>query len=210
MYFNFYTDIILFLKGVIMPFSIKVTSYETQKSWEKNLTSEEFNQVYCFCQKSRNAVSMVDATLMPVRTDNLKNFSKDFFAPTVANYAIKVQGIVKKIFVILLALIIDAISFPFRLLTCIPRIIYNAKQEIHPLHKYLKQQQDVDDSILKTDHVLVKLNWEKVNPYNFSRHVDPQGVEHKEYHKNYHSEEKPINFKDLHKYEGSLYLRLGV
>ncbi len=136
-----------------MAYYIKVQNIENSLVWESNLTEQEFNKVKNWGAGHRTA-SIVAATVIPVRTNNLKNFSKDFFLPTTINHAVKVQNIVDKIFAVLAALPLDVLTFPVRLLTCIPRIISNTKQEEHLLRQYLINQ-NVDKKILENDHVRV-------------------------------------------------------
>lgn len=146
---------------------IKVFNSNNNTRWENNLSDEDFKQVEGYC-KSRNSVPIIPAIFKPVRTNNLKNFAKDFFLPTTINRAIKVQNTVGRIFAILFSLVLDTITFPIRLLTCIPRVISNSKQGEHPLFKYLKDQK-VDKKLLESDHVLVELAWETTDEHNFTQ-----------------------------------------
>ena len=118
-----------------MPTCIKVSNLDNNTEWEKELTDEEFPQVQGYVQ-GKSTIAIIPATFKPVRTNNLKNFSKDFFLPTTLNHAIKVQHTVGKIFAILASLVLDVLTFPIRLLTVIPRVISNAKPEENQLHKY--------------------------------------------------------------------------
>ena len=61
-----------------MPFSIRISNLANNSAWEKQLTSPEYQQVKDY-GKGENTVSIIPATFKPVRTNNLKNFSKDFF-----------------------------------------------------------------------------------------------------------------------------------
>lgn len=136
---------------------IQVSNLENNIVWQKQLSDKEYNRV-SGCTRSEYTVAVIPATLKPVRTNNLKNFSKDFFLPTTINHAIKAHHIAGKFFAILAALALDGITLPIRFLTCIPRIRSNAGKEEHPLHKYLINQH-VDKKLLESDHVRVKLGW---------------------------------------------------
>jgi hypothetical protein len=149
-----------------MSFSISVTNIENNSSWSKNLTETEYQNLKPLI-KGYDTVFAFRATLMPVRTNNLSNFAKDFFLPTVVNHAIEVQGVVGRIFAILGALILDSVTFPVRLLTCIPRVISNARQPENLFKKYLKAQ-DVEPRVLESGSVKAELNW-MTRPQSSSR-----------------------------------------
>lgn len=83
----------------------------------------------------RRTIYSLNALLYPVRTNNLKNFSKDFFLPNVCNIARRASLIVLMVFALF-----DIITFPIRVLTFLPRIIYNARHEKTSLEKYLIQE----------------------------------------------------------------------
>lgn len=78
-------------------------------------------------QQNNWPVSVFKATLMTVRSNNLRNFAKDFFFPTVFNQAVNIQNTTKRIFAILFSLALDVLTFPIRLVTYIPRIKKNAQ-----------------------------------------------------------------------------------
>lgn len=141
---------------------VKVMNLENHGTWEKQLAPDEFDRVQG-AMKSRDIVPLFLAAFTTVRSNNGKNFAKDFFLPTVVNHAFKVKNIVGMIFAVLGALIFDAITLPFRLLTTIPKVIANAREEVHPLLKYLKEQ-NVDKQLLSSDHVRVRLVWEAELP----------------------------------------------
>jgi len=91
-------------------------------------------------------------TLIPTRTNNLRNFAQDLFLPTFVNHALKLQNVVAKIFVILSALILDMLTFPIRLLTCMPKVLSNACQKQKP--KVLTgSDSDRDQKVVKADLV---------------------------------------------------------
>lgn len=140
-----------------MVYSIKVTHPDNKIFWRKQPTEEEFHAVNNYCINC-NSASVISATLKPIRTDNLKNFAKDFFLPTFFNQAIHVDNTAGKIFAILGSLVLDTITFPIRVITCIPRAISNAKREEHPLHKYLREE-EADEAILSSDWVKLKFGW---------------------------------------------------
>ncbi len=191
-----------------MPFSIKISNSDNNSAWEKQLTSSEYQQVEDYV-KGKNAVSIIPATFKPVRTNNLKNFSKDFFLPTTVNHAIKVQNMVGKIFAILASLVLDVLTFPIRLLTVIPRVISNAKQEENQLRKYLIIE-GVDKKLLESDHVKVRLEWEETSQSPTSFWTTNDGVQHSKHSQENHWREKNVNFIEVPRYDGSDHLTGGM
>lgn len=140
---------------------IKVSSLENKIFWEKQVSAKEIPQIKSYIDSKNNAVAIVPATLKPIRTNNFENFSKDFFLPTTINHAIRVENIVFKIFAILASLVLDVMTFPIRIFTCIPRIVSNAQRE-NLFQKYLKAE-GADKELIETDRVNVKLEWKKAN-----------------------------------------------
>lgn len=187
---------------------IKVYNLDNNTAWEKHLTNEEFSRVKGYVQ-GESTVDIILATLKPIRTNNLENFSKDFFLPTTINHAIKVQHIVGKIFAILASLVLDVLTFPIRLLTCIPRVISNARQTENLLHKYLVAE-GVDKKLLQSDHVKVRLEWEKTSQYPTSHWTTSDGVQYSSHSQEKHWSEKNVNFIEVPMYEGEDHLASGM
>lgn len=94
---------------------------------------DTFVRVFC---RSRRSWGVILSAAIPVRT-SLKDFHKDFFLPTVVNRALKINGLSKVIYV-LLALVFDVVTFPMRVVTVIPRAIYNTERQPHPLYELLQ------------------------------------------------------------------------
>ncbi len=110
--------------------NIKVTNPNNQIVWQKQLPETEYNEVEkCLTERS---VDGIRGCFFPVRTNNWSNFSKDFF-------------------------FVDLITLPVRVLTCIPRVIYNAIQEERPISIYLKKQNDANSQLLQTDHLVIEI-----------------------------------------------------
>lgn len=109
---------------------------------------------------SRNEVALMPATLYPVRTNNWKNFATDLFLPTVINHALAIENCVGKFFAALFALVLDTVTFPIRLLTCIPRVLINLCRGEHPLLTFLKDNNINDDFLLTAERVHVVLRWD--------------------------------------------------
>lgn len=138
-----------------MGYSIKVTNEKNNATWEKQIaTAEEFEKVRGY--EGRDFVCLFCGTFKPVRTNTCKSFASDFFFPTLVNHAIKVKSIAGKIFAIIAAIILDIITLPIRLFTCIPRAISNKVKGPDAFRKYLVEQ-NVDKKLLEVDHVTVQL-----------------------------------------------------
>jgi hypothetical protein len=186
---------------------IRIYNLENNEAWEKRLTDEEYNQVKDYVD-GKDSISMIPAMFKPVRTNNLKNFSKDFFLPTTINHAIRVQNTVGKIFAILASLVLDVFTFPLRLLTCLPRVISNANQKENLLHKYLITQ-GVEKKLLESDHVRIRLEWKRSNIVRTPIWTTKNGVKLK-HNQAKHWMEKNVNFIEVPTYEGSVHFSMGM
>jgi len=95
--------------------------------------------------------------LIPVRTHTLQALSEDLFFPNLIHTALKIDNLALKIFMIIGSVIWDVISLPIRIVTLIPRMIFNESKTSHPFYQYLIEQR-VDQRILDRDFVYV--TWE--------------------------------------------------
>jgi len=171
---------------------ITVTNIENNTAWKKQLNESERQEINEYLRASKRTVAIFPATLTPIRTNNLNNFSKDFFLPTTVNHAIKVQNTVKRFFVLLASLFLDIATFPIRFITFIPRIISNAVSKENPLKKYLIQEK-ADTKILESDHVHVRLDWVSNGFPNYIW-TDKNGNRHETDNQETHWRESMINF----------------
>jgi hypothetical protein len=179
-----------------MPYNVIISNLNNNTSWEKQLTAQEFPSVKSLV-RGFGTVGILSATLKPVRTNNFQNFAKDFFLPTLVNHAIKVENIIGKIFAILGALILDTLTFPIRIVTFIPRVISNGCQEQDLLKKYLINK-GVDPKLLDSDHVRVRLEWEKTTPYSQTAGK----IQHSMHCLEQHWSEQNVNFIEVPTYSG--------
>ncbi|EKD86217.1 MAG: hypothetical protein ACD_37C00407G0002 [uncultured bacterium] len=119
----------------------------------KNFNSvEEFQAVSSLCDNKRR-ISWLESLIIPVRTDTLGNFCQDFFLPGLFNKALKVKDVAIKMF-------LCVITFPIRLITVIPRCIYNVvyPKEAHPFYQYLINN-GVAAADLSAGHVYLETEW---------------------------------------------------
>ncbi len=149
-----------------MPNSISISNLHNNATWKKELTFEEVQAIRNFAN-GKKTVAIFPAAFMPVRTNNCKNFTNDFFLPTLINQALKIKSIALKIF----AFIFDFITFPFRFLFCVPRIIANAVRPENLFLKYLKNE-GVEPSLIDADSVRVQFIWESKEQHLKSRWTD--------------------------------------
>jgi hypothetical protein len=191
-----------------MTYRIKVYNLDSSLAWEKQLSNEEFPQVKDFA-KSRGCSSVIPAILKPTRTNNLTNFSKDFFFPVTLHYTIKMENTVRKIFIVLSSLALDMLTLPIRLLTLLPTVILHATAKRHLLIKYLMAE-GVNRKLLKSDHLKVRLEWEKICQFPTPQCKTKDGEQHIPHIERKHWREEYLNFILMPPYEGSDYVNSGI
>lgn len=120
---------------------------------------QEFQTVLNLCDNKRR-ISWLESLAIPVRTDNVENFCKDFFLPGLFNEALKTNDLATRIFLGMLMPIYDIISLPIRLITVIPRYIYNTNhsKESHPFYQYLIRN-GVAAEDLSDGYVYLETEW---------------------------------------------------
>ncbi|KAF3361459.1 Uncharacterized protein PHSC3_001833 [Chlamydiales bacterium STE3] len=101
---------------------------------------DEYERVLKLCKNKKNMAGLFKASIIPIRTDS-SSIGTDLFLPTLIHGVIKTKNASKVCF-ILLALLWDSVTLPFRLITLLPRVCYNAfaKSTDHPLIPYLKEK----------------------------------------------------------------------
>jgi hypothetical protein len=151
-------------------FSVKIQTYsEYDYRMNSFLLSKNFNTVAefntcteLFLKNNQKRIGCLKALLIPVRTDRFGNLCKDFFLPTVSAYltATKVQSLFCRILISLILAPVDIISFPFRVITIIPRFIYNMAhpKESNAIYKYLISE-GIDAQRLKEGYVFAEISW---------------------------------------------------
>lgn len=94
-----------------MPYAIRVkedSDYTTPWKFEITFVSfDEYNKVAQLCVSGKTIRSFDIQMLGKFRTDNWKNFSRDFFFPMVSTDYEKVNGCALKIFFLIGAIILD-------------------------------------------------------------------------------------------------------
>ena len=118
--------------------ALLVTPYSGSARWTKEISADGRAQIEGW-SKNHQVVQIPAALLYPVRTSCAK-FAQDFFLPTTVNHAVKVHNCMCKILAIICSLVLDICTFPVRVVTCIPRIISNARTKPCPILTYLKSE----------------------------------------------------------------------
>lgn len=116
-------------------------------------SEEELHQVEALCQDSHNMAGRFKATIMPIRTDSWGALARDLFFPTLLNFSLQSTftsfsesfektHAVSTAFFLLCAFLFDLISLPIRLVTLIPRVVYNqyVTPSEHPLAPFLREK----------------------------------------------------------------------
>lgn len=122
--------------GIFHKIYVKGTGLE----WSKKVSDEEeYKGLLRFCndRSKGEGANCIVSLFVPIRTNNLQNFSHDFFLPHVVNTAMKVDNIVLRIFLTLLFLPFDLLSLPLRCAFALPRYFANKSSPEHPLSAYL-------------------------------------------------------------------------
>lgn len=144
--------------------------------WEKSLHSEkEYLDVKKMCLSGRSVFFM--CWLVPIRTNTLSNFTEDFFFPTLYHKASSVSSYAERFFENLVYFLIDLLTLPIRVITCIPRAIYNTQKE-HALLTYLKSC-GINKQLINTDHVRVQITFKCDEGSTFLEEADFSGKKRK-------------------------------
>jgi hypothetical protein len=88
------------------------------------------------CENKKNMAPAWKQLVVPIRTDQ----ASDLFFPTLMNLVIKTKFLAESCFAIIGAIFLDLATLPLRLITFLPRLVYNAsvRREEHPLIPYLR------------------------------------------------------------------------
>ncbi len=118
--------------------NVQIKDLEDNLLFEKEISSpEEMGAFLRLNAPSKKGWSIPYGCAFPQRTQNLKDFSKDFFLPTFVNFALKVNNIAIKVIASIFAIALDIVTFPVRFFATPFRFFYNLK---HPEEKHLITQ----------------------------------------------------------------------
>ncbi len=106
---------------------------------------EEYDNFQHLAQTSKKALDILESLLIPACTNNVINFAEDLFLPTTTkyfDYLNTIENTALKVIAFIGFLVLDLGTLVIRLVTCIPRIIYNyiECQKKHPLEVFLSTE----------------------------------------------------------------------
>ncbi|NGX37671.1 MAG: hypothetical protein K1000chlam2_00830 [Chlamydiae bacterium] len=122
-------------------FSLKVQPIIEKSHYrEIYLDEKNFESVKTLCENRTNMAGFFKASVLPIRTD-VTFLLSDLLLPNFINGALKINDRYIRNIAGLLSFVWDISTLPLRLITYIPRHIYNlsVKQKEHPLIPYLKE-----------------------------------------------------------------------
>lgn len=180
-------------------FNITITNPYTKYTIETPITPARYQKLMV----SAKVVALLPALLIPVRTHTPEKFATDFFLPTTYNHALRVDSKARKIFAVLGALLLDILTLPIRLLTCLPRYLYNSRQT-NPLYKSLAGK--LMDAF-KTDYVVITKTWETCNEENSASYQGVRGSIHNISEKTRHTKSFNFHFLQVPEYAGFKFLK---
>jgi hypothetical protein len=105
-------------------------------------------------------VGPLQGVFMPVRSDTAENFAIDFFLPTTMNYALAIRDDTIKYMAIKVistigAIVLDALTWGFRCLTSIYRVVDNFHRSKPELYYFLTRYLRVDAALI-TDSLWIQ------------------------------------------------------
>jgi|AMWB02.1.fsa_nt_gi hypothetical protein len=157
-----------------MPYSIQVCNPYDSEVWNRTLSAEEYLHLEHVLASSPNLfVRWPLALFRPVRTNNLCNCCKDLFVPARPKNSLRASRAASKIFSALAATA-RVLTFPVRLLTLIPTVIWNGKQKEHALVVYLKTHKAAA-KFYTAGCAKITLRHEQDDPQSFTLCTSPYG-----------------------------------
>lgn len=155
---------------------IKLFDQDEKQVWEKEVDKAEFQHLKRITAPELTNTSAWGQFLTPVRTNSVKHLAMDFFSPFAANtiyyngYPINLSCAEQCAIIPLVFL--ELLSMPVRLITLIPRAIYNAAQPEHPFREWLHNE-GVPEEYLMGDSIKIKLERNpKIKNYNTNTGYD--------------------------------------
>lgn len=182
-----------------MSVNITITNPHTNYGIETQMWPKEYRKLMV----SAKVIALLPALFIPVRTHTPEKFATDFFLPTTYNHAIRVNSKVRKIFAILGALLLDILTLPVRLLTCLPRCLYNSRQT-NPLYKFLPGDRI---GAFKTDYVVITETWKTHDEENSASYQGVRGSLHNIFETTEHTKRYNFHFIQVPEYAGFKFLK---
>ena len=136
--------------------------------FEEDKTFASHEAIKDFGKSNYGLASNLVVLVVPIRTNNIKNFASDLLFPlTISMLSAEKIHVVAKAILIVLYTIIDMVSLPVRLVTAIPRALYNHVSYKEPeLYTFLKGKPGVNPkTLLKCDYVVMTIIDERKRIY---------------------------------------------
>lgn len=133
-----------------------VKIYQNNLIWNSEIDENEYDSLIKTLKNSSEGIDFFKASLMPVRTYNLSSFLKDFIFPTLINRALLIKTIALRLLAVIGSFFYDLLTFPIRIITCVPRVITNLLKPNHPIKDYLIKKR-VNPNLIKEECVNVDL-----------------------------------------------------
>ncbi len=140
-----------------MSYTLSVTNPTNNYTWEMPLEDDEVNSVRDQIKQRVAPIDPVKALVIPVRTDSFWHYIQDLLLPT---YLYVVSSKVNNFFWRVIASALDQLTLPIRLITSIPRALYNLQQTPIPFYDYLTKHH-ADKKIFEDDHVKASINFQE-------------------------------------------------
>lgn len=158
---------------------------------------DDFQSVVNLLDNKRR-VGLLESLMVPVRTDNMRDFCTDFFFPGLFNEALKTRDVVEKVLLVIILGVVDIATLPVRLITVIPRCMHNSShsKQSHPFYRYLINNGVAPDD-LSEPYVYLK-----VASFSWCLEGDQEGTNQGQY--NMAAREETFNFVELPKKASSI------
>lgn len=98
------------------------------QSWEERIKPLGYKKLLNLTQSHRRGKKtllkhLITPLLVPLNTRTWSSFSADFFLPTTTRHASKVKNEALKVIAMFFSIILDFVTFPFRLVSAVPTVI---------------------------------------------------------------------------------------
>lgn len=138
--------------------SISIYDENSDRLWKNVISAEDFERLKTVTLTCNKNSGLVQSILMPVQTHSVKRFAQDFFLPIFANGCVYNRRMDRKgkVSEFVAGIALDTCTFPIRLTTAIPKILWNALRSENPLVTYMREN-GAPPNVLRKHRVYVKL-----------------------------------------------------
>ncbi|MGQ3892726.1 hypothetical protein [Legionella sp. CNM-4043-24] len=123
---------------------VKILDHENNTLWKKTLDRPEYDDLKTFCNRTGPDVPGWQMLIIPTRTDSMKHAAMDCLSPLIIN-TLYYEGwpsdrTFRQNLEFIPAFFLELLTLPVRLITLIPRALYNLTQPVHPLRVWLRAE----------------------------------------------------------------------